>query len=380
MILVFWVSIAAILYVYAGYPLLLSIISRYFKNKKQVIASRKELYLPKVSLLISAYNEENVLEEKICNSLKLNYPKDRIEICVISDGSEDKTDQIASGFISEGIILQRYEGRIGKTECLNRFVPNATGEIIVFSDANSFYDRNAIRELVKSFRNPEVGFVTGCTKYISTKELKGAFESISIYSRMEQFIKAKESRINSCVGADGAIFAIRKRLYRSLQKSDINDLVIPFKIIEQGFRGAFESSAICTERIVKSISAEFYRQVRITTRTIRAIVNHRKLLDPLTFGFFSFELFSHKVMKLFSPFYLLICIFANMFVALDVPLYRYFLVGQVVFYGLAAANLESPLNGFISIPRTFTVANGAILLGWIKYFKGEKYLSWHTER
>jgi cellulose synthase/poly-beta-1,6-N-acetylglucosamine synthase-like glycosyltransferase len=381
MIFIFWVSLAGILYIYAGYPLILWGISRYFRTKGQANELKELNYMPSVSLLISAYNEEGVLEEKICNSLELDYPKEQFEIVVISDGSDDKTDEIALGFASSGVLLWRYEGRIGKTECLNNALPNVRGEIVIFSDANSFYDRNAIQELVKNFSNSEVGFVTGWTKYLSAKDCNGLVEPIGIYSRLEKFMKDKESIISSCVGADGAIFALRKELYRPLRKSDINDLVIPFTIIQQGFRGVFQSSAFCTERIAKNISGEFHRQVRITSRTIRAIVSHRKLLDPLTYGYFSLELFSHKVMKLFSPFFLLVCFFANMIAAVDVPLFRYFLLGQLAFYGLAVFHASTPpLKGILYIPRAFTVANGAILWGWLKYFNREKFLTWHTGR
>ena len=369
-----------IFYAYLGYPILLWIISGFKNSQRKTELKRFE---PKVSLLISVYNEESVIEDKILNSLTLDYPKNLFEIVVISDGSNDRTHAIAAGYASKGVFLRHYEGRSGKTACLNKAVPLAKGDIIVFSDANSKYDKAAIKRLVNNFIDETIGFVTGTTKYISN-DGERILDSIGVYSRIEQFTKRLESNIGSCVGADGAIFAIRKHLYRSLKDFDINDFVVPLNVIKQGFRGVFEEEAFCIEKTAKSTKGEFNRQVRITNRTIRAIVNNRKLFNPFEFGIFSFQLLSHKVCKLMVPFFMLLFFFTNLLLIRDSFLYI-FILGIQVFVYLASMlkdlwQRSKGINRLISMFHTFTIINMAILWGWVKYLKGETYVTWTTTR
>jgi len=384
MIYPFWFSLFFILYAYLGYLLLLWVLVHIRGDKESNHLDEGNTFRPSVTLIISAYNEEEVIEDKILNSVALVYPKELLEIVVVSDASQDNTDRIAARYSGKGIVLRRYEGRIGKTECLNSAVPLARGDIIIFSDANSLYDRNAVQELVKHFRDPRIGFVTGSTRYVSPLQSDGIVEPIGIYSRLEMLTKDLESRIGSCVGADGAIFAVRKGLYRQLKEFDINDLVIPFRIIAEGFRGVFEKEAFCLEHVAKSMKGEFYRQVRITSRTIRAIVSNIVLLNPFRFGFYSIELFSHKICKLCVPFFLIVCLITNLLILDDGKAYAYMLFGQVAFYILAAIHASAlPVKGLsslLSIPKTFAVANCAILWGWLKYFRGETYTTWRTGR
>ena len=380
MIFLFWFSLFMIIYAYLGYPLSLLLIS-VFRNK--VIKYSYDLKTQPVTLLISAYNEARVIEEKIRNSLSLDYPKQLLEILVVSDGSNDKTDEIVKRYVDRGVILRSYEGRIGKTACLNKAVPSAKGNIIVFSDANSQYDRNAIRELVKHFSDEEIGFVTGHTKYIGEKGDK-VTNSVGIYSKLEKYTKQLESQIGSCVGADGAIFAIRKILYKELSPQDINDLVIPFQIVKQGFRGILEENAFCFERAAKGISGEFKRQVRIANRTIRAIINNFELANPFQYGLFAWQLLSHKLIKMLVPFFLLILLVTSSVVSGDKPFYLLVFMGQIIAYIFALIGFFRwklvRASKLISIETTFTVANLAIFIGWMKYIKGEKSITWKVER
>jgi cellulose synthase/poly-beta-1,6-N-acetylglucosamine synthase-like glycosyltransferase len=311
--------------------------------------------------------------------LELNYPKELLEIVVVSDGSSDRTNEIVERYREKGIILKHYEGRIGKTACLNRAMKAVRGDIIVFSDANSKYDRNAIAELENHFQNEEVGFVTGRTKYVS-EEGGEVVDTIGVYSRIEDFTKRLESKISSCVGADGALFAIRRNLYQELKDSDINDLVIPFSIVKRGFKGVFEEKAICFERTKKTKQGEFSRQVRITSRTIRAIVSNKGLLNPFRFGMSAFELISHKVCKLFVPALLVILMGANIALIKNSVFYVCTLVGQLSFYGVAfwgcLQKNPSWLTRIFNVCGTFLLVNLAILKGWVKFFKGEAYVTW----
>jgi hypothetical protein len=233
--------------------------------------------------------------------------------------------------------------------------------------------------LENHFQNEEVGFVTGRTKYVS-EEGGEVVDTIGVYSRIEDFTKRLESKISSCVGADGALFAIRRNLYQELKDSDINDLVIPFSIVKRGFKGVFEEKAICFERTKKTKQGEFSRQVRITSRTIRAIVSNKGLLNPFRFGMSAFELISHKVCKLFVPALLVILMGANIALIKNSVFYVCTLVGQLSFYGVAfwgcLQKNPSWLTRIFNVCGTFLLVNLAILKGWVKFFKGEAYVTW----
>jgi cellulose synthase/poly-beta-1,6-N-acetylglucosamine synthase-like glycosyltransferase len=379
---VFWFSGFFIFYSYLGYPLLLEILSLF---KSAVRPAKRPYAQPPVTLLISAYNEEAVIEEKLLNSLASNYPRSLLEIVVVSDGSTDSTCDIVSRYAHQGVKLRHYEGRMGKTACLNRAVPRAEGEIVVFSDANSLYDKEAIRELVKNFSDDRIGFVTGRTLYVSA-DAKGAAASIGLYSKIEQWIKTLESEIGSCIGADGAIFAVRKELYQPLKAYDINDFVIPLVVIEQGYRGKLENGAFCYEETAGAAKKEFRRQVRITNRTIRAIVNRLYLLNPFGYGLLAFELCSHKVCRLLVPFVMLILLVTDLILSLTDEFYYFTFCAQLLFYLLGGFNYLSFKSKFSflsrmsSLAHTFIMTNFAILSGWIKYLKGEASVVWVPSR
>ena len=380
---IFWFSIFMIFYAYFGYPLTLWIIALLKPKQPNELNKPKQPYEPTVSLLISAYNEEDVIEEKILNSLSLEYPKELFEILVVSDGSTDRTDEITARYSKDGVILKNYEGRIGKTSCLNRAVPEAKGEIIVFSDANSIYNNKAIRNLIKHFKDTSIGFVTGRTKYVSQYGDSVA-ESTNLYTKLELITKSLESKIFSCVGADGAIFAIRKMLFNSLKDYDINDFVIPLNIIEQGYRGLLDIDAFCIEKTARDSEGEFNRQVRISCRTIRAIFNNKVLLNPIKHPIFSFELISHKILKFMLPFFMIGVFVANAVIiskgilyfitfAMQMFYYLFFLYG----YSERKKKDGSRLAG---IAYAFGTVNFAILVGWWKYFSGQTYTTWRSER
>lgn len=379
--LLLWSSVVLIGYAYAGYPLLLSLIAMLKPPRSPHPALE---VAPRVSLLISAYNEEDVIAVKLRNALALHYPESLLEIVVVSDGSTDRTHAIVADFAPQGVVLRVYDGRIGKTACLNRAVPVAKGEIVVFSDANSQYDREAIARLVAHFSDSRVGCVTGTTRYTSRGQDDAIVESIGIYSRIEAVTKNLETRLGSCVGADGAIFAIRRSLFHPLRDVDINDLVIPFSIVRQGLRVIAEPGAFCTEHSAQDPAGEFRRQVRIANRTIRAIVSHRDMLNPLKFGFYAFEILSHKLVKLLVPFALLTALACNLILLRHGTLYLTTLGLQAGLYMFALFGVWTrdgrTRPRLVGLAHTFTVVNAAMLVGWVRYLRGESYLTWTTVR
>jgi cellulose synthase/poly-beta-1,6-N-acetylglucosamine synthase-like glycosyltransferase len=375
--LTFWVSLLLVSYAYVGYPAILWLVLRLGGFGERSPAGQGA-YLPSVTMIVSAYNEETVIAEKIENALSLDYPRDLLEIVIVSDGSTDRTSKFVLEFAQRGVVLRHYEERTGKTACLNRALPLAAGGIIVFSDANSTYEKGALKALLRPFQDNTVGFVTGWTRYGSANG--AASDSLGLYSRLELMTKELESRLGSCIGADGAIFAIRKELYVPLKDYDINDFVIPLSINQQGYRGVLQREAICFEKDAGSPKEEFQRQVRITNRTIRAIMNYRRLLNPFKFGVLSFELFSHKLCKFLVPLFMVVLLVSNLLLAERGGFFLMALIAQGIFYSVAGAAALASKAGLLSriaeAARTFVVVNAAIALAWVKYLQGETYTTW----
>ena len=288
---------------------------------------------PAVSIIISAYNEEGVIEEKIKNTLELDYPTGKLEIVVASDGSTDRTNQLAALYQDRGVRLLWQKERQGKSALLNQAVPQTNGEIIVFTDANAFLDRSALQNLVMHFQDERVGFVTGRTRYTCCTG-SSVEETTGMYNRYERYLKQKESMLGSCVGADGAIFAIRKNLYLPLRPGDLNDLTIPLQIIQQGYRGIMEESAIAREDASSQMEGEIHRQIRITNRTLRALSRNRDLMNPFGNPLFAWQLFSHKLLRLMVPFLMMTLFVSNLIALGSGRLYFYFFCLQLAFYCL----------------------------------------------
>lgn len=379
----FWTALFLIVYPYVGYVGILWVLAR---MKQQEYRGVVVPSMPKVTVLISAYNEETAIERKIQNALALNYPKDCLEIVVVSDGSTDSTCKIVSQYAAAGVKLRQYEGRLGKTACLNRAVPLAEGEIIVFSDANALYQPGTIGEFVRHFGDPRVGFVTGSTRYVAshTEAFESVADSMSLYARLQHITKDLESRAGSCIGADGAIFAIRKTYYQELQQDDINDLVLPLKIMKRGGVGRLAPGAVCTEEAFGSPEAQFRRQVRIANRTIRALMKNSDLLNPFKYGVIAVQVLSGKVLKMLCPICLLVLFGANLGLVREHWFYVLAFVGQLAIYSmvwLTSMGVKLPgLSRIVSIAHTFVVVNAAIGLGWLHYFRGNTYATWTPVR
>lgn len=335
-----------------------------------------------VTIIIAAYNEEKIIADKIENSLQLDYPQERIEIIVASDGSTDGTDDIVRGFSDKGIILNRVEGRKGKTELQNQTVQLAKGEILVFSDANAFYETDAIRKIVQNFNDEKIGGVCGNLVYVKFSEKEENTENI--YWKMEKFIKEKESDLSSVLGANGSIYAVRKELYDPLPYFLISDLVEPLKIVEKGYRVVYEKNAISKEDVASvSGTQAFNRKVRINSRSIQGLIYSLGLLDVRKYGWVSFQLFSHKILRYMMPFILIAIIILNIFLAGSL-IFNILMILQFVFYlfafiGYLQAN-KAEKNKIFTIPWYFTWIHLAILIAFFQLLKGEKKITWETVR
>ena len=376
---VFWISGLVVVYVYAGYPLLLSWLSRFMAKPRRP----NEQFVSSVSLLISAFNEEDVIAGKIENALASDYPAELLEIIVISDCSDDGTDGIVRSFSSRNVRLVRQQERLGKTSGLNLGVSQARGEFLVFSDANAIYQPDAIRQLMKHFGDPKVGYVVGNARYVEKKGQAVSAESEGIYWKLETWMKQKESEFGSVVGGDGAIYAIRRELYSPLRPTDINDLLNPLQIIERNYEGFYEPAAICYEDAGDSFEKEFRRKVRIISRSLNAVRRAPRVLLPWVQPRHWFALVSHKVLRWIAPLFLITALGANLLL-LASPVFRLLAILQGAFYFLALIGWilgeRRKISRLFYLPYYFCLMNFASLLGLLKFLTGSLSPTWQTIR
>ncbi len=373
-------NLCLLLYIYIGYPVLLIVLSKTCPGP----AIKKEPIRPTVSLLISCYNEGAVIRKKIENALSLDYPKEKYEIIVISDASTDSTDKIVREYEAQGVRLIRQENRRGKTFGLNGAVQRAMGEIIIFSDANAIYQSDAIIQLVENFADPIVGYAVGEAKYVGVKNSDASI-SENTYWRYEIKIKQMESSIHSIVGGDGAIYAIRKGLYKPLKDTDINDFVNPLQIIVSGYRGIYEPLAVCFEEAAGEFKKEFLRKTRIVNRSFSGLLSVKNALNPFYTGIFSFQLISHKLLRWFTGLFLFSFIVSSLVLALaNVNAFQVIFIFEIIF--LAFAYLGYLLDGFAVSFKPFyysfyfVLINIAAINGIIKSLRGSVQITWEHHR
>jgi cellulose synthase/poly-beta-1,6-N-acetylglucosamine synthase-like glycosyltransferase len=374
----FWLSAAALFYTYAGYPLLVYVMS----SLRPRTVKRSEI-LPTVTLVITAYNEARHLREKLENTLALDYPPALLEIIVASDCSSDRTDEIAHEFQNRGVKLVRQSERLGKTAAQNAAVDQASGEIILFSDATSLYQRDVVRMLMPSFADPGVGCVAGRLVYVDPVESHVGRGARSYWS-YESFLKNHESRAGSLIGASGCLYAVRRSAYVPLYHEACSDFIIATKMVEQGLRAVYEPLAVCTEETNRQSGREMKMRVRIIAQTFTDLWRHRAMMNPLRRGFYALQLLSHKVMRYFVPFFLLALLAATGILARGSVSFQVLLALQLAGYGggvlawlLDRVGVRSRL---LVLPQYFLLANIASLIAFYKFLRGERYARWEPIR
>ena len=376
---VVWITTAIVLYVYLGYPVALWILARFRRRDVQKVD-----ITPSVTLLISAYNEARTIGKKLRNSLELDYPEELLEVIVVSDASTDDTDRIVQTFAWRGIRLLCMPERRGKTVGLNAAVQAAQGEIVVFSDANILYQKDAIRYLVRNFADATVGCVTGDSRYVDT-EHSAAHIQEDAYWGYERQIRTLESHVGSTVGGDGAIFAIRRELYTPLPPEAINDLVTPLQIVTRGYRAVFEPAAIGYEPSAGNFPGEFRRKRRIVNRSWRGVMSVPGVLNPHQAGLFAWQVWSHKVLRwLMLP--LVVGAAAGCYVAFPLGLVyqlgAWGFVGSLIVAGIGAlvpdhsGRLAQLAHGMMY----FYLVNLAAVLGIAMAITGRVETLWTPER
>jgi len=361
--LLFWISAGFTVYVYFGYPLLLWALQAVFPS-----APRQQAVEPTVSLLVAAYNEAAVIAAKIRNSVALDYPADKLEIVIASDGSKDATAEIVRSFAgvagaetSGQIRLLNYQQNRGKMAVLNDALKELHGEIVAFSDASSMLAPDSLRVLVQSFNDPHVGAASGVYRLLKKDQAQlGAQEDL--YWKYETFLKVQEAKLGAFTGAHGSLYAIRRALYPFPSENTINDdFTIPMRILEHGHRVAYEPAAVAYEEAHEMEG--FSRRVRITAGNIEQLREIKGLLWPLR-PFVLFCLLSHKTGRLIVPVFMLIALVANIMLRAQFP-YDWLLAGQGLFYGLALLGaLVSLKPKVLRLPYYFCMINSA-LFAWI---------------
>lgn len=372
----FWAGAAIMAYTYVGYPLVLLVLRRFLRRQPVLAGSS-----PPVTMIISAYNEAAVIAAKIRNALDTSYPPDRLDVIVVSDGSTDATDRLAAEAAGERLRLLRSPERRGKAHAMNLGAAHATGTILLFTDANVFFDRDAVGCLVRSFEDPWVGAVVGRV----TLRPEGSHEAVgeSLYMRYEQGLHHLESDISSMVTVDGAMFAVRRSLYAPLAEDTVvDDFVTVMRIVERGYRIRYAPDAAGWEGAAATIRDELTRKARIIAGGWQALAQMRSLLNPLRHPAIAFQLISHKVLRWLVPL-CLIGVAASTLALQEASFYRVALAAQALFYALAFASLLVPrLRGWriCYFPYYFCAMNFAALIGLVRFLLRSQSALWEKAR
>lgn len=361
-------------YVYFGYPLLLLILSKL----RPAPPVQKADITPTVSLIIPAYNEEKVIARKIENALGLDYPREKLEIIVASDGSTDGTNEIVRAFADQGVKLVALKSNQGKSMSENAGLATATGDILIFADATGMFNHRALRELVRSFADSAIGCVTGLVQY-ENADATAATDGEGAYWRYEVFLRLLESRIGNLAMASGSILASRHSLVEPLHPAVGEDFVIPLKAAVQGFRTIYAPSAISGELIAETDKGLLKTKVRIITKDLRGLFICRAILNPFRYPLHAWGLVSHKLLRWLVP-YFLIALFAFNLLLLDHPFYRLVLLLQIAFYAMALVGYlwqsKSRPPRILGIPFSFCLVNLAALVGVAKFVMHKKTERW----
>lgn len=371
-------ALAIIVWVYVGYPIVLGVAAAL--RRKPV---RRAPVTPSVSLVICAYNEERDIRRKLEECLATDYPADRLEIIVASDGSTDRTDDIVREFAPR-VRLLRVEGRGGKTIAQNAAVAEARGDVLVFSDVTTVYTPTTIREMVENFADPAVGCVGGDLHYEKERRNPSA-EGRALFWGYERQLRLWESQVHSIIGVAGCVYAMRRELYVPLDRAAISDFVQPGRVTERGWRTVLEPRALAFEPVEsRSLGDELYRRARVITRGLRGAFTMPALLNPLRHPWFATLLWSHRVLRWLVPVFLLALLGASLALAPRGPGFRLLLAAQVAVYGSGAVaygleRLRVRLPGAF-IPLYFCVVNLAPLLALAWLMRGEKKIVWETGR
>jgi cellulose synthase/poly-beta-1,6-N-acetylglucosamine synthase-like glycosyltransferase len=386
--LFFWIFLFIIIYAYLGYTLILLVLvffKRLLSNRKM---SESDSYEPEVTLLVAAYNEKECIENKIRNSMDLDYPKNKLKLVWVTDGSDDGSPQKLRQY--KNVTVLHEEVRKGKINAMNRAVKHIKTPIIIFSDANTNLNRNSVREITNIFRDKSVGCVAGEKRIITLKKEKAVGAGEGIYWRYESVIKSMESKLNSVMGAAGELFAIRTELYDEVREDTIlDDFTISLEIAKKGFKIKYAPDAFASETGSLSIREELKRKFRIASGGLQTLFRMTEILNVFKYGMLSFQYFSHKVLRwTLVPFSFILIFILNLIIVftrnVNSDLYLYFLYVQLLFYvliliGALLSNMKIRLK-ILFVPYYMFIMNYAMINGIFRYISGNQSVTWEKSK
>jgi cellulose synthase/poly-beta-1,6-N-acetylglucosamine synthase-like glycosyltransferase len=370
---IFFVSLLLGAYPYAIYPLLAAGAAQLFARQ----VKRDDRFRLSVTVVISAYNEAVHIRETVLNKIRQDYPADLLEVLVVSDGSDDGTDRIVADICAKEkrVSLVRQEPRAGKTSALNLAMDRIHSDLVVFSDANSIYREDTIRQLVSNFADADVGYVTGSMRYV-TPDGSLVGDGCSAYMRYENWLRVAETQIGSIVGVDGGVDAVRRGLFQKMRADQLPDFVLPLSVVMQGRRVVYDPAAILTEDALASDSSEFRMRARVALRAFWALLDLRKMLNPFRFGVYSLQLISHKLLRYMSFMPMGIALLTSSMLAVHH-------IGHRVFMGAVACALVGSqipvLCRRVAVFRYmgyFALVNIACAVAFLRFVSGKKQVVW----
>jgi biofilm PGA synthesis N-glycosyltransferase PgaC len=374
----FWIGVAIVAYTYLGYGLVIYLLARLKRQNR--LPLQHDSNLPEVTILVAAYNEEQFIEDKINNTFALDYPKDRLSVFIVSDGSTDTTPDIVKKF--HAVKLFHEPQRKGKIHAVNRVMKWVKTPLLIFSDANTLLNPEAVKNIVRHYQDEKVGGVAGEKRIYKKTEDNASGAGEGFYWKYESFLKKKDSEVYSVVGAAGELFSIRTSLYTEPEENIIiEDFYLSLGIAARGYRFIYEPDAYALETASSSVGEEWKRKVRICAGGFQAMVKLKSLLNPFKHGILSFQYISHRVLRwTLAPLFLPVIFLSNIWLTFDSWFYILTLAGQCMFYALAILGYafrdqNISIKGFF-VPYYFLVMNVSVYAGFIRYVKGKQSVVW----
>ncbi len=375
--IIFWISVLFIAFVYAGYGVVIWLANKILgsKNSRNQVVDQ----LPEIAILIAAYNEEDIIKEKLSNTLGLNYPKEKLKIYVISDGSTDETNRIVKSYSSVNLLFE--QSRKGKTAAINRAMSYINEEITVFTDANVMLNADALLEIVKHYANEKTGGVSGEKRVIAASDASAAATE-GLYWKYESFLKNEDAKLNSLVGAAGELFSIRTALFEPLQEDTLlDDFMISMSILRKGFKIAYEPGAFASENPSLNIKEEYKRKVRISAGGLQSVLRLLSFINPVKYGLLSFQYFFHRFSRwIITPILIPLAFIANACIATQSEFYAAMLLAQITFHVAAILGYYFEHKNIrikiLFIAYYFNFMHYCIVAGWIKYLTGNQQTAW----
>ncbi len=379
--IIFWISLFIIFYTYVGYGIVLYILVKIKRIFIKPIDIDAVYFTPSLTLIVAAYNEEIIIEEKIKNTLSLDYPKEQFKIIFITDGSTDNTASIIANYPQ--IKLMHKDGRSGKIAAVHRAMTAVDTDIVVFTDANTFLNKEALLKLARHYANPKVGAVSG-EKRVHIEESSDATAGEGFYWKYESKLKKWDYELYSVVGAAGELFSVRTELYIPVESDTLlDDFMISMRIAMQGYKIAYDPDAYAMEDSSENLKEELKRKVRIAAGGIQSVIRTKKLFNPFLNPVLSFQYISHRVLRwTITPILMIFVFFLNLYIVIQSAdlLYHIFMLAQIAFYLSAMAGwlLESRQVRIkiLFIPYYFVFMNYAMILGMFRYANAGQSVLW----